>query len=88
MEPLIKLGHSFLCKKSVVGSDHKIYYTEGKTYQCEMKSTYNPKAEHSKYACGHITNNFGDKGHAWPYEPENHPFCGDCWTDFFTELNK
>ena len=86
MEPRITAGHSYLCKKSVVDRNNNktIYYTKGQIYKCEMASPYFP--EDPKYTCGYITNNFGNKAHAWPYDPQNNPLCHDSWTEFFEEV--
>ena len=88
MEPKIKLGHSFECKKSVVGDNKKIYYTKGETYICEQEGHYpaNEKETNTRYMCGFITNNFGNKFHGWPYDPVHHPWSNDKWTDFFEEI--
>ena len=88
MEPRIIKGHKFLCKKTVVMKDsnrtREEAYTKGKIYMCEISSYY-PGDRHS---CGHITNNNGNKAHAWPYDPENHLWCHDSWTDFFEDLGE
>lgn len=86
MEPRIIHGHSYLCKKSVVGGNRQIYYTKGNIYKCEVNSPYAPNTPNFKYTCGHITNNFGNTYHAWPYDPQNNPLCHDIWTEFFTEV--
>ena len=87
MEPRITAGHSYLCKKSVVGgSSKKTYYTKGQIYKSEISSPYFPEMPHFKHSFGHITDNFGDKAHAWPYDPQNNPLCHDGWTEFFEEV--
>lgn len=89
MEPQIVLGHSYLCKKDVVcrGGNGKQSYTKGKTYVCEVSTPYQPKNNPQfRFACGFITNNQGNTHHGWPYDPENHPWCHDSWTDFFQDL--
>lgn len=89
MEPRITVGHSYLCKKSVVGgSSKKNYYTKGQIYKSEISSPYLPKAADFKYTCGYRTNNFGNKAHAWPYDPQNNLLCQDKWTDYFKEVNE
>lgn len=85
MKPQIKIGHKFLCKKSVIMKDSKTEaYTKGHTYSCQIASFY-PGDKHS---CGYITDNQGNKVHAWPYDPQNHLWCNDSWTEFFTGITK
>lgn len=85
MEPQIIKGHKFLCKKSVLMKDSKTEaYTKGKIYLSQIYSHYSG----DKHSCGYITDNQGNKAHAWPYDPKNHLWCSDCWTDFFTHITK
>lgn len=86
MEPKIIKGHLYKCKENV-GKD----YTKGHVYECEHE---NPNAKESgDCACGYITNNQGNTGHAWPYNPENHPWTKDDpqrnrWTAYFQDLGE
>ena len=88
MEPRIIKGHRFLCKKDVVmkgvGGRPEVSYTKGKVYRCEEYSPY-PGGKHT---VGYITDNQGRKWHAWPYDPQNHLWCHDSWTEFFDDLDK
>ena len=91
MEPQLIQGHIFLCKKNVVckGGNGEIAYTQGKRYKCEVKSPCFPMNDpHFNCSCGFITNNQGNTHHAWPYDPEHHPWCHDSWTEFFQDLGK
>ena len=91
MEPRIIKGHLYRCKRNVIGGNHKYYYKAGKIYECEIESTHPSECTDSNgniHLCGYITNEFGDKGHAWPYIPEYHKFCHDCWTDDFEDLGE
>lgn len=86
--PHIKLGDKFVCKKTIHAKDG-IYYKKGKVYQCNRESTDPTKVDTKytgKYMCGFITDEQGNKDHAWPYFPEIHPFCHDRYTDFFSRL--
>ena len=83
MEPRIRIGEKYYCKKSV--SD---CFVKGKTYIGYKDYGYpDPKnmQSGSKYVCGFIINEKGQP-HAWPYMPEKHDFCHDRWTDYFTKL--
>lgn len=84
MEPRIIKGHIFRCKENVKGC-----YRKGRIYECEYENVL-PTEISGRYACGFITNDKGDKGHAWPYNPKEHPFTSenDRWTDFFEDLGE
>ena len=88
MEPKIIKGHRYLCKKTVVmkgvGGKPEEAYTKGKVYRCEIDSPY----PGDKHTVGHITDNRGLKWHAWPYDPQNHLWCHDSWTDYFDDLGE
>lgn len=91
MEPRIIKGHLYRCTKSVVDGSRKTYYKAGKVYECECDSYYPDESwsEASvKHSCGFITNAFGNKSHAWAYDPEHHLWSHDCWTDFFEDLGE
>ena len=84
MEPRIIKGHRFLCKKDVVMNQTKEKaYTKGKVYEGCPDCGY-PGDKHN---CGFISNNKG-VAHAWPYDPQNHLWCHDSWTEFFDDLDK
>ena len=89
MEPRIIKGKKYLCKKTVImsGTREKLFI-EGKTYTGDGDQYY-PDPENitpgDKHSCGFIINELGHS-HAWPYIPEQHLWCSDRWTDFFTEL--
>lgn len=84
MEPRIIKGHIFRCKKDVKGC-----YRKGRIYECEYENVC-PELMTSKYACGFITNDTGNTGHTWPYNPKEHPLSNenDRWTDFFDDLGE
>lgn len=89
MEPRIILGHAFKCKKSVVcKGDKNPSFIKGKVYYC-TRDTYYPDEswgeETRKLTVGTIVNEQGVQ-HSWPYDPQNHPWCHDSWTDYFTDL--
>jgi len=87
MEPRIIKGHQYRCKKSVIDQNKKVYYLKGGVYRCDVEFHYPlPDSEMARFSCGFITNEFGNDGHAWPYDPEHHPLCSDKWTDYFEDL--
>lgn len=85
MEPKIIKGHLYKCKENVGKS-----YTKGRVYMCEQET----KAPCDDiYACGFITNNQGNTGHAWPYQPDKHPWTRDNaednrWSTIFDDLGE
>ena len=85
----IKVGDKFICNRSIQ-IQNKPAYIKGKVYQCDRESTDPTKVDTKytgKYMCGFITDEQGDKNHAWPYFPEIHPCSHDRYTDFFTKIN-
>lgn len=89
MEPRIIKGKKYLCKKSVTDRDtHEKLFIQGNTYTGDSDLYYpdpNNIKPDDKHLCGFIINELGHS-HAWPYIPEQHLWCSDRWTDFFTEL--
>lgn len=94
LEPRIIKGHKFMCKKSVQmyvirdngtrkATDMEAY-TKGKVYECEVETPY----PGTRYSGGCITDNQGDKGHGWSYDPAHHPWAGERRTDFFEDLGE
>ena len=55
-------------------------YTKGKIYVGVKDNGY----PGDKHCCGFIRDN-KNSSHAWPYDPQNHLWCHDSWTDFFEE---
>lgn len=93
MEPRIQLGKKYRCKKTVImkgvnrGEKSVKTYIEGKTYPCEVASSYPSRDDPDRMYCfGHITDEQGNKWHAWPYDPILNPICHDKWTEYFVEL--
>lgn len=87
MEPKIIKGHLYKCKENVGKS-----YTKGRVYMCEHEVPGNNDSD-SIYACGFITNNQGNTGHAWPYQPDKHPWTKDDaarnrWSTIFDDLGE
>ena len=88
MEKRIAKGHIFMCKKDVVGSNHKVYYRKGHVYECVFERPYPTEVgEESKNAYGFIINDYGS-GHAWAYDTANNPISQDKWSDYFTDLGE
>lgn len=85
MEPRIIKGHIYLCKETLKGS-----YRKGRIYECQHNDTMFNDTEMTKFSCGFITNDQGNTGHAWPYDPANHPWATekDKWTDYFKDLGE
>ncbi len=84
MEPRIIKGHLYKCIKSA-GK----FYTKGKVYECEKETGYPEEGCWSApHMCGVITDNQGDKGHSWPYDPEHNSLCNDRWTDYFKDMGE
>ena len=86
MEPKIIKGHLYKCKQNC-GKD----YTKGHVYKCEYETPDGP--DMGAFNCGFITNNRGNKSHAWPYDPERHPWTKDDpeknrWTEYFVDLGE
>lgn len=91
MEARITKGFMYLCNKDVIGGNHKYFYKKGKVYLCEKESEYPNGVEDTKtgtYLCGFITDEFGNKCHAWPYRPDLNPACHDSWGEYFTCLGE
>lgn len=90
MEPRLIKGHIYKCKKSVIGKDRTVYYQKGNTYKCERDTPYpdNEYEPSAKHMVGVITNEFGNTGHCWPYDPAHHLWCNDRWTDYFEDLGE
>ena len=92
MEPRIIEGHRYLCKKNVVMytirqdgrrvKTKEVAYTKGQIYLGQKDFGY----PGNHLACGFITDNKGD-AHAWPYDPQHHPFAQDRWTNDFQDLD-
>lgn len=80
----------YRCNKNVVGKNNKIYYKKGKVYLCEVDSSYPTDGNYQSEALlyGFITNEIGNRHHAWPYCPDKCPMCNDSWTDYFTCLGE
>lgn len=91
MEPKIIKGHAYRCKQTVVcKGDKKASFIKGKIYYCTVDSSYpDPQNydEGDKHLMGWLVNEQGQQ-HSWPYYPEYHLWCHDCWTEDFEDLGE
>ena len=100
LEPRIIKGHRYLCKQTVTmcdidrnGRERKLKqkaYVKGKVYVGDGDLGYPDETWHyadRKNVYGYLIDEQGQP-HSWPYDPHNHSWCHDRWTDFFEDLGE